>query len=84
METNIGAGLGGQQTRIIPNAPTGMGNPIVIGTIVGIDPANANNIYVPNIQVTAFDRFTYKKKFFTGSSIGDASVEAINYVAYWL
>lgn len=80
--TGVGAGLGGLQTEIITNAPTGFGLPIVIGTIVGID--TDTNIYVPNIKVTGNDRFTYRKRFFNGSSINDATVESINYVAYWL
>ena len=80
--TGLGAGLGGLQTHIIPNAPLGFGLPIVIGTIVGIDVDT--NIYVPNIKVTGNDRFTYRKRFFNGSSINDATVESINYVAYWL
>jgi hypothetical protein len=78
----VGAGLSGLQTHIMTGAPSGMGNPIVIGQIVNVD--NNNYIYVPNISVSAFDRFTYRKKFYTGTSIGDASVESINFVAYWL
>ena len=78
----IGAGLSGLQTRVIPGAPSGMGNPIVIASVV--DVVQNNYIYVPNISVTGTDRFTYRKKVFTGASISDASSESIHYVAYWL
>jgi hypothetical protein len=78
----VGAGLSGLQTHIMTGAPSGMGNPIVFAQIVNV--AENNYIYVPNISVTAFDRFTYRKKFYSGSGIGDASNEPINFVAYWL
>jgi hypothetical protein len=79
---NIGAGLSGLQTHIMTGAPSGMGNPIVIATIVNV--GNNNYIYVPNISVTGTDRFTYRKKFYSGASIADASSESIHFVAYWL
>ena len=78
----VGAGLSGLQTHIMTGAPSGMGNPIVFGQIVNV--VESNYLYVVNIIGVGTDRFTYRKKFYSGSGTGDASVEPINFVAYWL
>jgi hypothetical protein len=82
MET-IGAGLGGDRTYTIPNAPTTFGNPIVV-TSINVNSANAVYVYSVNSSVLNATQFRYRKRRWNGSLFDDASTESINYVAYWL
>ena len=82
MET-IGAGLGGDRTYTIPNAPTTFGNPIVV-TSINVNSANAVYVYSVNSSVISATQFRYRKRRWNGAVFDDASTESINYVAYWL
>ena len=79
MERNVGAGIEGG-TYTIPGAPTGFGNPLVFASI------NVSSLAMHIIMVNpnSPNTFQYNKRFWNGGSIGAASSESFNYVAYWL
>lgn len=83
MENSIGAGISGSYVYSIPGAPTGMGTPIIFVTI-NVTIANSVNMYVVNATALNDTQFRYRKRFWNGAVLSDASTESINYVAYWL
>lgn len=83
MENSIGAGISGSFVYSIPGAPTGMGTPIIFVTI-NVTIANSVNMYVVNATALNDTQFRYRKRFWNGAVLSDASTESINYVAYWL
>ena len=83
MENAIGAGISGSYVYSIPGAPTGMGTPLIIVTI-NVTIANSVNMYVVNAIALNDTQFRYRKRFWNGAVLSDASTESINYVAYWL
>jgi len=83
MENSIGAGISGSYVYSIPGAPTGMGTPIIFVTL-NVTIANSVNMYVVNAIALNDTQFRYRKRFWNGAVLSDASTESINYVAYWL
>lgn len=75
-----GAGLSGIQNYTIPGAPTTLGNPIIFTQMNA--PMNGF-IYSVQISVTGANSFQYWKRYQSGGSTNDASVENFFYMAIW-
>jgi len=79
IERNVGSTSASSGTITIPGAPTGAGNPIVFASI------NTNNpSYFITVSPASATTFTYQKTFWNGASIGGATNETFNYIAYYL
>jgi hypothetical protein len=79
IERNVGSTTSSSGTITIPGAPTGSGNPIVFASINTVNPS-----YFITVAPASATTFTYQKSFWTGSSIGGATSETFNYIAYYL
>ena len=83
-QTGIGAGVESVITSYaIPNAPSGMGNPIVIASI---NQTSTTSVYLVMIEVTGTNTFNYIKRQLFNSPLvlTNAQSESFSYVAYWL
>jgi len=84
METGIGAGIGSViTTHTIPNAPSGMGNPIVIASI---NQTSTIAAYIVMIEPSGPTTFKYIKRQMNSTPLvlAAAQNESFSYVAYWL
>jgi hypothetical protein len=85
MQTGIGAGVGSTniKSHTIPNAPSGMGNPIVIASI---NQTSTTSVYLVMIEPTGTNTFNYVKRQLINTPLvlTTSNSESFSYVAYWL